>query len=210
MRVFVVGSSPQFLKPDLYEPQPDDLVVAADGGANLCTWWHWPVDAVVGDMDSIFADVRAQLEARGVPFHISPVEKDETDLELALSLALARGASEIIIAGTLGARVDHTLGALALLVTLQEAGVPARIVDGSQTVWLVKDRLSVFGEVHDLLSLLPYGGDAQGVSVTGVYWPLNDADLPLGPSLAISNKMTARRADISVQAGQLIAVHIRT
>lgn len=210
MRVFIVGGSPQFRQPDLYEPQPGDLVLAADGGANLCTWWRWPVDAVVGDLDSISADTRTQLEAKGVPFHISPVAKDETDLELALQLALAHDASEIIIAGTMGARVDHMLGALALLVVAHEAGVPARMVDGPQTVWLVNDCLSVFGEVHDLLSLLPYGGDAQGVTVTGVRWPLHDADLPLGPSLAISNEMTARRADVTVQVGQLVVVHIRT
>ena len=75
-RAFVVASSPRSLKPDLHQPQPDDLVIAADGGANLCDAWGWPVDAVVGDMDSVDPHVAAQLQAAGVPFHRYPVEKD--------------------------------------------------------------------------------------------------------------------------------------
>jgi thiamine pyrophosphokinase len=108
MIAFVVASSPRSLQPAHVRPQPGDLVLAADGGANLCQAWGWPVDTVVGDMDSVDAAVRRQLEAQGTPFVVSPVDKDETDLELALRLALQRGATELVIAGALGARIDHT------------------------------------------------------------------------------------------------------
>ncbi|MFZ2360264.1 MAG: thiamine diphosphokinase, partial [Anaerolineae bacterium] len=208
MRAFVVASSPHALQPAGYQPQPGDLVLAADGGADLCLAWGWPVDAVVGDMDSVDDAVRRQLEARGTPFVVSPVEKDETDLELALRLALARSARALVIAGALGGRIDHTLGNIALLALPALAHVPTCIVDGSQTLWLVRDRLTMHGQPGDTLSLIPFGGDAHGVSVSGVRWPLHEADLPLGPSLSISNRMTAEQAEISVQAGMVLAVHI--
>jgi thiamine pyrophosphokinase len=209
MRGFIVASSPHSLLPAGLRPQAGDLTLAADGGADLCVAWGWPVDAVVGDMDSVNDSVRQQLEAQGVPFIVSPVEKDETDLELALRLALERGATELIIAGALGARIDHTLGNLALLALPALAGIPTCIADGDQTIWLARDRVSVAGQPGDTLSLLPFGGDAHGVSLTGVHWPLHAADLPLGPSLSISNRMTASQAEVSVMEGRLWVVHIR-
>lgn len=208
MRTFIVASSPGSLPPANLHPQPGDLVLAADGGANLCLAWGWPVDAVVGDMDSVEPSVRRQLEAQGTPFVISPVEKDETDLELALRLALERGATELVIAGALGARIDHTLGNLALLALPALAAVAVRIVDGDQVLRLVRDHLIVSGQPGDILSLLPFGGDVRGVSVTGVHWPLREADLPLGPSLSVSNRMVGQQAEITVQSGMVLVVHI--
>jgi thiamine pyrophosphokinase len=210
MRAFIVASSPHSLPPARLRPQAGDLVLAADGGANLCLAWGWPVDAVVGDMDSVDAGVRQRLEAQGTPFVVSPVEKDETDLELALRLALDWGATELIIAGALGARIDHTLGNLALLALPTLADIPTCIADGDQTVRLARHQLIIAGQPGDTLSLLPFGGDARGVSVAGVHWPLHNAHLPLGPSLSISNRMTANRAEVSVQDGLLLVVHIAT
>ena len=208
-RAFVVASSPRSLKPDLHRPQPGELVIAADGGANLCDAWGWPVDAVVGDMDSVDQHVAAKLQTAGVPFHRYPIEKDETDLEIALHLALDLGASEILIAGALGARIDHTLGNLALLALPALAVVRTCIVDGGQAIWLVRNQLTVDGQPGDTLSLIPFGGDACGVTLTGVHWPLVEADLPLGPSLSISNRLESSHAAVSVRAGALLAIHIR-
>ncbi|HNS02148.1 MAG TPA: thiamine diphosphokinase [Anaerolineae bacterium] len=208
MRAFVVANSQHSLPPTHRGPQAGDLVLAADGGANLCLAWGWPVDAVVGDMDSITAEARRQLEARGVPFSVWPTAKDETDLELALRLALARGASDLVIAGALGGRIDHTLGNLALLALPSLAHLPTCIADGDQTIWLVRGRMTIAGQPGDTLSLLPFGGDAHGVSVSGVHWPLHEAELPLGPSLSISNRMVASQAEITLRAGLLLAVHI--
>ncbi|MCS6845696.1 MAG: thiamine diphosphokinase [Caldilineales bacterium] len=208
MRAFVVAGSPHSIQPAALRPQPGDWVVAADGGANLCAIWQWPVDTVVGDMDSIAPDLAARLQAQGVPFHVYPTDKDQTDLELALRLAVAAAPAEIVVAGALGARIDHTVGNLSLLALPELAAVPTRIVDGCQTIWLVRSRLTVPGRPGDTLSLLPFGGDVGGVSVEGVRWPLHDADLPLGPSLTISNQLTQSQAEIRVRRGSLLAVHI--
>lgn len=208
MRAFVVASSPRSIEPDGYHPQEGDLVVAADGGANLCAAWGWPVHLVVGDMDSVDEAVAGLLSRSGVPMHRFPVEKDETDLEIALRTALERGATEVVIAGALGARIDHTLGNLALLALPELAGVRACIVDGGQTIWLVRKQLTVWGQQGDTLSLIPFGGDARGVTVAGVHWPLEGADLPMGPSLSISNRLEEGQAEITVREGALLAIHI--
>jgi thiamine pyrophosphokinase len=209
MRAFVVASSPQSIEPEQCRPTPNDLVIAADGGANLCAAWGWPIHQVVGDMDSLDHAVAYALRQQGVPFQEYPAEKDETDLEIALHNAVAANPDEILIAGALGARIDHTLGNLGLLALPVLAPIPTRIIDGRQTIWLVRRQLTVCGKPGDTLSLIPFGGDACGVSVRGVRWPLHEADLPLGPSLSISNRLTAAQAVIAVRAGVLLAVHIR-
>lgn len=209
MRAFVVASSPNSAIPAFHRPRSGDLVVAADGGANLCTAWGWPVDMVVGDMDSVTPDVTEGLKAQGVPFFAYPRDKDETDLEIALRFALERNPDEVLIAGALGARIDHTLGNLALLALPALQALPCRVVDGGQSIWLVKDRLTVQGEPGDSLSLIPMASDAGGVSAWGVYWPLDNADLPLGPSLGISNRLTQNQAHVEVRTGSLLVVHIQ-
>lgn len=209
MRAFVVASSPNAVEPDGLRPAANDLVIAADGGANWCAAWGWQPKLVIGDMDSVDEATAGRLRRAGVPFVEHPVEKDQTDLELALSVAVERGADEIVVAGALGGRIDHTLGNLALLALPLLAGLPVRMVDGGQSISLVRDRLVVAGAAGDTLSLVPFGGDARGVSVTGVRWPLDDADLPLGPSLGISNRLTASEVEVTVQAGALLVVHSR-
>jgi thiamine pyrophosphokinase len=210
VRAFVVASSPKAIEPDQHVPQPGDVVIAADGGANWCRAWQWPVSVVVGDMDSIREDVAAALRGHGVPFHAYPIEKDETDLEIALGYALEHAASEIVVAGALGARIDHTLGNLTLLALPALRRTETCIVDDAQTIWLVRDRLTVHGRPGDTLSLIPFGGDASGVSLSGVYWPLDGAGMPFGPSLGISNRMTADRAEVEIESGSLLVVHTRT
>lgn len=208
-RAYVVASSPSAAPPDRPRPAPGDLVIAADGGANWCMAWGWQPDLVIGDMDSVEPATVDWLQDKDVPFLRHPVEKDETDLELALRAAVQRGASEIVIAGALGGRIDHTLGNLALLALPALASVAVRIADGGQSVWLVRDRLAVAGAAGDTLSLAPFGDGVRGVSVSGVHWPLEAVDLPLGPSLGISNRLTGGQAVVTVRSGALLVVHIR-
>jgi thiamine pyrophosphokinase len=171
--------------------------------------WRWQPDLVVGDMDSIEQTVAKAFRDQGVPFEPHPREKDQTDLELAIGHALDRDAHEIIIAGALGARIDHTLGNLALLALPALAAVRASLVDDSQTIWLVRDHLQIEGKPGDLLSLIPFGGNAHGVCVRGVHWTLDQAELPLGPSLGISNRLTDRRAEVRISTGMVLVVHTR-
>lgn len=209
MRSFIVANGPNAIQPENLRPRAGDLVIAADGGANWCVAWDWQPDLVIGDMDSIDAAVAEQLRSAAVPFVQFPAEKDETDLELALRAAVERGADEIIVAAALGGRIDHMLGNLALLALPLLAAVQVQMVDGGQSIWPVRERLVVDGAAGDTLSLIPFGGDASGVSVAGVHWPLENADLPVGPSLGISNRLIGSQAVVTVRAGALLAIHIR-
>jgi thiamine pyrophosphokinase len=188
-----------------------DLIVGANGGAAQALAWGLHPRLVIGDMDSLPASARAILKAQRCRFVEHPRAKDETDLELALAYAVGQGAREIIILGALGGRLDHTLANVLLLALPQLHGTSVRIANGDEETLLVQsgETATLAGQPGDLVSLLPLGGDARGVTTTGLAWPLRDEVLRFGFSRGVSNEMTAPVARIELGDGYLLVVHLR-
>jgi thiamine pyrophosphokinase len=186
-----------------------DLVIGADGGAARALEWGLVPDLVVGDMDSLAADIQPVLEGRGSEFVIHPRAKDETDLELALTVAVERGAREIIVLGALGGRLDHTLANVLLLALPGLADTLVRIVDGDQQAQLVRDRetVTLAGTPGDIVSLLPLSDEVSGVTTTGLAWALQCDTLNFGFTRGVSNEMVAATANVSIEEGLLLVVH---
>ena len=184
-----------------------DVVIAADGGANwLVTHGRRP-DILVGDMDSVSAEILARLAETGCRMVRHAPHKDETDTELALMEAVALGASQITLLGALGGRIDHEMANILLLAMPQLAGVPTSIYDGRSCLSLVARETIISGECGDTVSLIPLGGDACGITTEGLEYPLCDESLLVGPARGVSNVLVASEARISVESGRLLVVH---
>jgi len=186
-----------------------DWIIGADGGAARALDWGLSPQIVVGDMDSLPSASRASLVARGSCFIEHPRAKDETDLELALIYAVQQGAEEIVVLGALGGRIDHTLANMLLLTLPILEGTLVRIVDGDGEILLVRsgETVTLQGSPGDLVSLLPIGGDALGVTTVGLAWALRGDKLRLGFSRGVSNQMKANEALVKVEQGFLLVVH---
>ncbi len=215
MRVFVVAGSPTAQQPIGLAPRRGDRVIAADLGARHARRWGWPVHLLIGDFDSLEAEELRAVEQAGTPVLRSPAAKDQTDTELAVARALAWDADEIIICGALGARTDHLLANVLLLAHPLLATVDACLADGAEVVRLLRAtgdtrRIVLAGTVGDLLSLLPLGGDAEGVSTHGLRYPLHDEVLYAGEARGVSNVFSAALAEVTLRRGQLICIHNKT
>jgi thiamine pyrophosphokinase len=186
-----------------------DFVIGANGGAARALAWGRVPDLVIGDMDSLPDADRTALEAYGCRFVVHPRAKDETDLELALAYAARQGAREIIVLGALGGRLDHLLANVLLLARPELAGVSVRIADNGGEAQLIRngEAVSLEGEPGDLVSLLPLGGDAQGVTTKGLAWPLRGETLRFALTRGVSNEMTGAAARVEVDRGYLLVVH---
>jgi thiamine pyrophosphokinase len=186
-----------------------DWIIGADGGAARALDWGLSPQIVVGDMDSLPSASRASLVARGSCFIEHPRAKDETDLELALIYAVQQGAEEIVVLGALGGRIDHTLANMLLLTLPILEGTLVRIVDGDGEILLVRsgETVTLQGSPGDLVSLMPIGGDALGVTTVGLAWALRGDKLRLGFSRGVSNQMKANEALVKVEQGFLLVVH---
>jgi thiamine pyrophosphokinase len=208
MKVAVVASG-RLEAIDVAHLDDADLVVAADGGAESLDALGRRPDLLVGDFDSVSPALAERLEAAGTCVERHPADKERSDTELALEAALARGATEVVLLGAIGGdRLDHELANLLLLADPGMAGRDVRIARGSSTARVLRggERLALAGSAGDLVSLLPIGGDASGVTTDGLRWPLEAATLGLGRSRGLSNEIAAAPASVSLEHGTLLVV----
>ncbi len=185
------------------------LVIAADSGAAHLERLKAVPDLLAGDFDSISQADYDSLVSEGVETLRFPVEKDMTDSELAVELALERGCSTVIILGALGTRLDHSLSNVFLLKKLLEHGARGIIADENNEVYLTDGSITLEREAGTKLSLLPLTGIAKGVTTYGLYYPLKDAVLEIGSSRGISNEFIADTATVTVYEGLLLVIKSR-
>jgi len=177
-------------------------VIAADSGFDHAQRLGVKVDLLVGDLDSISA---AGLELAGnIEQH--PTDKNATDLAIALDAATRSKPARVIVVGGAGGRIDHFLANAALLTASEYADLKLTWLPGDAVIHVVRDRIELSGSPGDIVSLLPYGGPARGVSTDGLRWPLIDAVLAPGTSLGVSNQMIDTKATVELRAGVLLTV----
>jgi len=184
-----------------------DWVIAADGGANWLAAHDRLPHVLIGDLDSVHPDVLRALALGDCRLVRYPPQKDETDTELALHEALSLGAQRITLVGAWGGRMDHALANVLLLALPELAALHVVLFDGRSYAYLLRAELTLQGEVGDLLSLLPIGGEARGIVTEGLAYPLRDETLALGPARGVSNVFSAEAVRVTLRAGLLLAVH---
>jgi len=199
--IFVGGDSPS--SPLAEELPTADLVVAADSGYDLAVAEGFPVDVLIGDMDSIIAD--------HIPAHViverHPSDKDATDLELALSRVVVERPDRVVVVGGAGGRFDHELAVAGLISAETWADVDEIdwVTDRGWS-YVVRGRRILHGDVGATISLIPMGGPALGVTTRGLRWNLREATLAHGTTHGISNVFTGPVADITVRMGCVLVV----
>lgn len=200
--VFAGGVSPRLSRSDL---PAADLVIAADSGVHHALDIGVIPQVIVGDMDSADPDRVGDAVAAGASVISHPTDKDQTDLELALQVAVERGAGALTVVGALGGRVDHQLANIALLGSDRWADQHVDLLDASARLWVVRDRLVLDLPPGATITLLPLGGPAV-VSSDGFRWDLDSQEIEPGSSLGVSNLADANSQTISVTRGVLAAI----
>jgi thiamine pyrophosphokinase len=188
----------------------DDHWIAADGGSRHALACGRAPDVLIGDLDSLPDAVRDSLQRAGTKIQAFDAEKDETDLELALAYAVREGYSSILILGGLGGRTDQILANLSLLADPALEKLDVRMDDGREEAFRIGNETAVRGVAGDLLSLLPIGIHAEGVTTHGLKFPLRHETLIPFRTRGISNRMTGPRATITVERGILLCIHTRS
>ena len=180
--------------------QEDDFVIAADGGLRHTLAAGIRPDAILGDFDSLgYTPDEAQ---------VFPVEKDDTDAMLSVRLGLDRGYQDFLLYGSLdGPRLDHTVANFQTLQFLSDRGAAGYLVGRDQLVTVVKNGSLCFpAGCSGTVSVFCMGPDARGVTLRGLYYPLEDGTLTAGFPLGVSNHFTGEAAEISVKDGSLLVM----
>lgn len=181
-------------------PETEDLCIAADAGLKNAQLLGIHASVIVGDFDSLGTHPQAAPDTEVIT---APAEKDETDTELALSIALERGADTVRIIGGLDGRLDHTLANLALLDRLESMGIHATIEDGHNRVRYLRAGSTLLARTkYRYVSLLPIDPVCKGVEIDGCKYPLKHARLSrLSSGRSVSNEITGNCCLISVRKG---------
>ena len=191
-----------------------DLVIAADAGAAWLASLNRRPEVLVGDLDSVDPALVTRLAAEGCVVERHPTEKDASDAELAVLRAVDAGADEVVIIGALaGERLDHELANLLLLADadLHERARDVRIVRGGASVRALRggETLALDAGIGAWVTLLPVGGDAEGVTTLGLRFPLRGETVRIGRSRGLSNVVDEDPASVSLERGVLLVVEAR-
>lgn len=191
MRAVIIGNG------SIYAPEKvrsrlmaGDFIICADAAENAARLGVAP-DIAMGDFDS-------SAPPEGTEVIAFPVKKDYTDGELALAYAAERGFDEILLLGmTGGKRVDHLLSNILMLTRYPGA----YMADETNEIYILRGRLELSGRKGMTLSIIPIGGDLNGVCARGFEWELEDAYMEFGAGRGISNVITSDISVITAKSG---------
>ena len=177
-----------------------DMFVAADGGANAALAAGVRPDVIIGDMDSIRHSTRKRFSGSRI---VRVSRQDNTDLEKALDFIASSGPAEVVIAGAVGGRIDHTLGNLSvfwnyarvLSMTFVGDGWRAFPAGRKSTLSSPRGDDSEPDPVRDL-----FGDHAQGAPL-----PLTNAVMRPG-EIGVSNVVRRSPFTVSVRRGRMLIV----
>lgn len=201
-----------FLKEHTFE-----RVICVDGALEQMERLKLPFDDLVGDFDSVdkgilegFLD-RREREGLPVRIHRFRPEKDNTDTDIAITLALSEGAREITLLGATGTRIDHLLGNIHLLLKPLRAGVPAYIYDEYNKIYFMEEETRFYKKelYGSYISFVPFGGDVRGVTQIGFKYETHKVDFCMGESLGISNELVAEEGRVSFESGRFLVIEAR-
>jgi len=183
-----------------------DYVICCDGGARYAAELGITPNLIVGDFDSIDTVTWSNFKSKNVTFAEFPTDKDSTDLELALELALKRSPDEIVILGGYGNRMDHFLGNIQILVMAAKADVKASLLSSSTKVLVIDKFAEIPRDNYDYISLMPLEAEVSGITTTGLKYPLCSDTLRIGTTIGFSNEFVDYVAAIAVENGLLLAI----
>ncbi|MBR0091118.1 MAG: thiamine diphosphokinase [Lachnospiraceae bacterium] len=181
----------------------DDFFVFCDSGLRHLEHLRVAPSLIVGDFDS---HENPQLDAETI---VLPSVKDDTDTVYAVKEAVQRGYDDFLLIGVIGARLDHTLGNVSLLLYLDSLGKTGCILDDYSEMELVSGKPVFVSDRYPFFSLLNITGEAKGITVTGAKYPLTDAEISCEYQYGISNEvLPGETATVSVRQGKLLLIKI--
>ena len=198
MRCFIVGAG-EFTGIEL--PGQSDFVIAADAGYTQLIERGIMPDLVVGDFDSLgFAPEHPNVLT-------SPVEKDDTDMMIAVKQGILRGCRMFVIDGGLSGRLDQTIANIQILAYIAHRGSRGVLLGRDMCVTAVVDgSVSFLPGASGGVSVFCAGGKAEGVTLEGLKYPLKNATLESDYPVGVSNEFTGAPATVAVRDGTLVVI----
>ena len=179
-----------------------NLFIAADGGGNVARNYNLVPDLVIGDLDSFEQENENSFEVKKIP------DQETNDLEKALLEAKNRNSQHVIVFGSTGKRVDHTLKNFSVLKQFHSQFQSIRFRDNYTDAYLIDSPFKKTFQIGTQISLFPLSGRVTGVLTKGLKYPLNAETLENGVRDGSSNEVTDSIVEIHYNKGYLLLFEI--
>ncbi len=167
-------------------------------------------DYILGDFDSIDKKVLEKYKTQKIKINELKPEKDFTDTEEAINLAIKLKSSEFVIIGAIGTRIDHVLANINVLKIALDNNIKAKIINEHNEIELINNELIIEkNNLYKYISIMPLTTQVEGITITGMKYPLENYTLTIGNSLGVSNEQIEKTAKIKVKDGILIVIKSR-
>ena len=180
--------------------RPEDLVIACDGGLKNLERAGIKPDLITGDFDSL------GYVPEGENVISLPRRKDDTDMLFAVREGLRRGYESFEIYGAVGGRTDHTAANIQTLIAISKAGGRGVLIGCGERMTVIRDSITFPADMSGYISVFAVGGNAEGVSIKGLEYTLENAVLTPDFPVGVSNEFCGKAAEISVESGFLLII----
>ena len=184
----------------------NDTIICVDGGLKYADEANILPDYIVGDFDSVSKELIEKYKEKDIIIKELDEEKDFTDLEIGIELAIELEISEILIFGGLGGRVDHSISNIMNLFKAGANNIKARIVDEDQDILILEDELKMKLPIGVTISLIPISKEVTEVETHGLKYPLNKESLYRSSSRGISNETISEEIILRKNTGDIIVL----
>lgn len=182
----------------------DDYVVFCDSGLKHLEDLQVKPSLIVGDFDS---HDNPHLDVETI---VLPCEKDDTDTVFAVKEAIKRGFDDFLLIGVVGARLDHTLGNVSILLYLDSIGKKGTIIDDYSEMEIVSNEPAYIEDSYAFFSLLNVSGTAKGITIENAKYLLNNAEITCEYQYGVSNEvLPGKTAKVSILEGKLLLIKDR-
>lgn len=182
----------------------DDYIVFCDSGLRHLEPLQVKPSLIVGDFDS---HDNPYLDVETI---VLPCEKDDTDTVFAVKEAIKRGFDDFLLIGVVGARLDHTLGNMSILLYLDSLGKKGKIIDDYSEMEIVSKEPAYIEDSYAYFSLLNITGTAKGITIENAKYPLENGEITCEYQYGISNEvLSGRTTKVFVREGNLLLIKVR-
>ncbi|MNO64582.1 Thiamine pyrophosphokinase [compost metagenome] len=202
--IFAGGElSPDYL--DLLDEE--DFIIGADEGALFLISHGYTPDIAVGDFDSVSPEALQNIENKSKKtITCDAVNKDLTDSEMALDIAMDLQPDSILLLGVTGTRIDHSLASIQMMTRALQRQINCYVMDTHNYITLTGSQAVINDLGYTYVSLLPLTPEVSGITLEGFQYPLTDATLKLGQSLGVSNKLISSSGTVTIRSGLLLII----
>lgn len=182
----------------------DDYIIFCDSGLKHMENLRVQPSLIVGDFDS---HENPQLDVETI---VLPCEKDDTDTVYAVKEAIKRGYDNFLLIGVVGARLDHTLGNVSILLNLDSLGKKGCIIDDFSKMEIVSNEPAYIEDSYSFFSLLNISGTAKGITIENAKYPLENGEITCEYQYGISNEvLCGETAKVSVDKGRALLIKVK-